>query len=137
MLESGSKYALYDLDTDTFIIPYQHDYKFISMNDKYIIVKRGENEMGVIDYSGNVAVPLKNRQLSFNKDGLISYYYRDGEAVHEGILNPENGEIKDGEIKEKGVGRCVNIRTRSNRLKIVFFCVVGLDIRQYVCALTP
>ncbi len=35
------------------------------------------------------------------------------------------------------LSRCVNIRTRSNRLKIVFFCVVGLDIRQYVCALTP
>ena len=35
------------------------------------------------------------------------------------------------------LGRCVNIRTRSKSLKIVFFCVVGLDIRQYVCALTP
>lgn len=112
MLESGSKYALYDLDTDTFIIPYQHDYKFISMNDKYIIVKRGENEMGVIDYSGNVAVPLKNRQLSFNKDGLISYYYRDGEAVHEGILNPENGEIK-----EKGVNlRDILIRSSIGKI---------------------
>ena len=35
------------------------------------------------------------------------------------------------------LGRYVNIRTRSKSLKIVFFCVVGLDIRQYVCALTP
>ena len=102
MLESGSKYALYDLDTDKYIIPYQYDYKFLSMNDKYIIVKRGENEMGVIDYSGNAVVPLKNQQLSFNKDGLISYYYHDGETAHNGVLNPENGEVKESEPDSSG-----------------------------------
>lgn len=101
-LESGSKFALYDLDTDTFVIPYQYDYQFLSMNDKYIIVKSGENVNGVIDYSGNVVVPLKNQWLSFNKDGLISYYYHDGETAHEGVLNPENGESKDSELGDMG-----------------------------------
>ena len=101
-LESGSKFALYDLDTDTFIIPYQYDYQFLSMNDKYIIVKGGENVNGVIDYSGNVVVPLKNQQLSFNEDGLISYYYHDGETAHEGVLNLENGEMKERELDALG-----------------------------------
>ena len=72
------------------------------MTDKYIIVKSGENANGVIDYSGNVVVPLKNQQLSFNEDGLISYYYYDGETVHEGILNPENGESKDSDLGNMG-----------------------------------
>ena len=101
-LESGSKFALYDLDTDTFVIPYQYDYEFLSMNDKYIIIKRGQNENGVIDYSGNVIVPLKTQQLSFNKDGLISYYYHDGETAHEGVLNPENSEMKERELGALG-----------------------------------
>lgn len=102
MLESGSKFALYDLDTDKFIIPFQYDYQFLSMNDKYIIVKGGENVNGVIDYSGNVVVPLKNQWLSFNKEGLISYYYHDGETAHEGVLNLENGEMKEKELDALG-----------------------------------
>lgn len=102
MLESGSKFALYDLDTEKFIIPYQYDYQFLSMNDKYIIVKSGENVNGVIDYSGNVVVPLKNQYLSFNEDGLISYYYHDGETEHEGVLNLENGEMKERELDARG-----------------------------------
>ena len=100
-LESGSKFALYDLDTKKFIIPYQSDYQFLSMNDKYIIVKNGENE-GVIDYSGNVVIPLKNQRLSFRKDGLISYYYHDGETAHEGVLDFENGEMKEKELDALG-----------------------------------
>jgi|GEM_PF-341484 len=100
-LESGSKFALYDLDTKKFIIPYQSDYQFLSMNDKYIIVKNCENE-GVIDYSGNVVIPLKNQHLSFRKDGLISYYYHDGETAHEGVLDFENGEMKEKELDALG-----------------------------------
>jgi len=102
IFESGSKYALYDLDTEKFIIPYQYDYQFLYMNDKYIIVKNNEDMRGVIDYSGNVVVPLKNQSLSFNTDGTISYYFYDGETAHEGVLNPEDGELKESELDAMG-----------------------------------
>lgn len=124
MLESGSKFALYDLDTDKFIIPYQYDYQFLSMNDKYIIVKRGENENGVIDYSGNVVVPLKNQQLSFNEDGLISYYYHDGETAHEGILNPENGETIDSDSDLGNMGYFYKVIGQRQKEDIAYAAIV-------------
>ena len=49
-----------------------------------------------------MVVPLKNKYLSFNKDGLISYYYHDDETAHEGVLNLENGEMKERELDAMG-----------------------------------
>lgn len=102
-LESGKKHALYDLDNDSFLIPYQSEYTFFSMSDKYVIThSEDRRECGVVDLSGNVIIPFKEQQLLFTEDGLISYYYYDGETVHEGILNPETLETEETPLEGNG-----------------------------------
>ena len=48
VLENDTKTALYNMENGEFIFPYQTEYEFRQMNDKYIIVSKGE-EMGVLD----------------------------------------------------------------------------------------
>lgn len=101
VLENGTKTALYNMENGEFIFPYQTEYEFRQMNDKYIIVSKGE-EMGVLDYSGKIVVAFSESQLSLTENGLVSYYHFDGETVHEGVLNPEDGTAKDNPLEHMG-----------------------------------
>ncbi len=92
VLESGERLALYDMDTDKILIPYQTEYKFLNMNDKYIIVEKGE-EQAVIDYLENIVVSYSKSVLHLEENGQISYSHYDGETMHKGVLNPEDGQI--------------------------------------------
>ncbi len=119
MLESGEKLALYDLATDTFIMPYQTEYRFGFMNDTYIIVSKGE-ESGVLDYAGNVVVPFQVQNLSFTEDGMIAYSYYDGEAQRTGILNPEDGKAEETPLGASGY----------------FYRVLGVEKRDEIASAT-
>lgn len=101
VLESGNRQALYDMASDKIVIPYQTEYEFMQMNNKYIIVKKGDEE-AVLNHSGEIVVPYKNQRLSFTDDGLVAYYYYDGETGHDGVLSPENGETKEEPLGNMG-----------------------------------
>ena len=91
VLESADRYALYDMETEEIVIPYQTEYDFCATNGKYIIVRKGE-EQGVLDFLGNLVVPFEKRVLSFDKDGNLTYSYFDGETHRNGILDVQTLE---------------------------------------------
>ncbi len=130
-LENGTKYALYDMAEDKIIIPYQSEYKFMAINDKYIIVERGD-ESAVLDYSGNVVVPYSNSRLSFTDDGLVSYYHYDGDTAHEGVLNPEDG--RTAETPLEAMGYFYKVLGETDKDNIAFGTIISenkaADIRE-------
>lgn len=131
VLESGDRLALYDMDTDKIIIPYQSEYEFLIMNDKYIIVQKGE-EQAVIDYSENIIVPYSKSTLHFTDDGMISYSHYDGETMHEGVLNPEDGQTMAEPLGRDGM--FYQVLGETDRDNIAFATIVSegkaADIRK-------
>ncbi len=94
VLESGQKTALYDLASDTFIIPYQTEYSFMAMNNSFIIVTK-DNKEAILDHDGNVLVPLSSMTYSFDDDGKIMYSGDDGSGFSEGIIDPLSGTRRE------------------------------------------
>lgn len=89
-LESGDRYALYDLANDAFLISYQSEYRFAEMNDQYIIV-HSKGKCAVLDHSGNIILPLSDMSYSLTEDSMISYSGYDGDNYVNGTIDPSTG----------------------------------------------
>ena len=87
LMESGEKTGIYDLSTETYLIPLQTQYKFYRMNNEYIIAEK-DGLCGALDYSGNEAVPFEYSYLDFYIKGFWSYSKNDGDTSHGGLYDP-------------------------------------------------
>lgn len=71
--ESGNMHAVYNADTDEFIIPFTDEYTFTEMNDEIILIKN-EGKFGIINHSGMVITEPVYDLLVFSElEGLLIY----------------------------------------------------------------
>lgn len=83
MLESGDKYAIYDMETNKMILPYLFETPHCLTDGKYIVFENKErNKSGITDFEGNILLPLDEKLYRLGGNDTVTYSYTDEEGVN-------------------------------------------------------
>lgn len=99
VLESGEKTGVYNMETKEYIIPLSTEYRYVCMDDSYIIAKKNE-KYGLLDYSGNEVTDFIYFSLENKGDG--KYYYtllNDDDSISDGYIDPASGKTSESELE--------------------------------------
>ncbi|MBP3360430.1 MAG: copper amine oxidase N-terminal domain-containing protein [Clostridia bacterium] len=105
-MESGKKRAVYDMDTGTYIVPFQDKLEFFAIDDKYIYAGK-DGRSGLLDRGLKEVLPFEYNYLSAdNKFGFVYFSKSNGEGIESGFLDMERNTVAIGFdciIAEKGI----------------------------------